>query len=156
MPTTPPAPIPAPPPDTLGRHLIAELYGCDRSLLDDEDVVRVAVQTAAARIGARIVALASHKYAPQGVTASVLIAESHLSIHTWPEHGYAAVDIFTCGGLDPDPGLRHLATALGAQRCRLQQILRGLDAHVARGAALTPDDVVLFSSVATDRVVERG
>ncbi len=140
---------PAPPPDTLGRHLIAEFYGCDHSALDDEPLVRAAIEQAARRIGATVVAAASHKYAPQGVTATVLIAESHLSIHTWPEHGYAAVDIFTCGGLDPDPGFRHLAAELGASRCRVQQIVRGLDEHIAAGADITPDDVVLFSSITT-------
>lgn len=139
----------APPPDTLGRHLIAEFYGCDHAVLDDEPLVASAVGEAAARIGATVVAAVSHKYAPQGVTATVLIAESHLSIHTWPEHGYAAVDIFTCGGLDPDPGFRLLAARLQATRCRVQQIVRGLDEHSEGGADLTPEDVVLFSSMAT-------
>ncbi len=139
----------SPPPDTLGRHLIAEFYGCDHAVLDDEPRVRAAVQVAAERVGATVIATASHKYTPQGVTASVLIAESHLSIHTWPEHGYAAVDIFTCGGLDPEPGFRHLASELGATRCRVQQIVRGLDEHVAAGEDLSPDDVLLFSSITT-------
>jgi S-adenosylmethionine decarboxylase len=137
-----------PPPNTLGRHLIAEFYGCDHAVLDDEAVIKAAIEQAAVDVGATVVATASHKYAPQGVTATVLIAESHVSIHTWPEHGYAAVDIFTCGGLDPEPGFRGLAAALGAARCRVQQIVRGLDEHVARGDDLSPEDVVLFSSVA--------
>ncbi len=139
----------APPQDTLGRHLIAEFYGCDHGVLDDEAAVRSAVQEAAEIVGATVITTASHKYAPQGVTATVLIAESHISIHTWPEHGYAAVDIFTCGGLDPEPGFRHLGTVLRASRCRVQQIVRGLDEHVTRGGDLMPQDVVLFSRVTT-------
>jgi len=134
--------------DTLGRHLIAEFWGCAPGGLDDEAGVRAAVTAAAEAIGATPISLASHHYAPQGVTATLLIAESHLSIHTWPEHGYAAVDIFTCGGLDPRPGFRSLKQALGATECRVQEIVRGLPGHVAAGRPLVPDDVVIFSEIA--------
>jgi S-adenosylmethionine decarboxylase len=134
--------------DTLGRHLIAEFYGCGAAVLDDEEGLRAAIVAAAEGIGATVLGLMSHRYAPQGVTATALIAESHLSIHTWPEYGYAAVDIFTCGGLDPRPGFAQLAQALGAERTRVQEIVRGLPEHVGR--APMPEDVVIFSSIATD------
>ena len=134
--------------DTLGRHLIAEFYGCDHRVLDDEAAVLAALRSAVEAIGAALIALSSHHYAPQGVTATALIAESHVSIHTWPEHGYAAVDLFTCGGLDPRPGFERLRSALGAQQVRVQEILRGLDAHVEAGRDLAPDDVLVFSRLA--------
>lgn len=142
--------------DTLGRHLVAEFFGCPPALLDDEARVRAAVRAAADAVGASVVALASHRYAPQGVTAVALIAESHLSIHTWPEHHYAAVDIFTCGGLDPRPGFELLGQRLAAGECRVQEIVRGLDEHVERGRPLSAADVTLLSSVARRVPVHRG
>lgn len=133
--------------DTLGRHLIAEFYGCERARIDDEALLRAALREAAEVVGATVIALNSHRYAPQGVTATALISESHISIHTWPEHGYVAVDIFTCGGLDPRPGFRHLGAVVRASQCRVQEIVRGLDDHVARSGDPMPEDVVLFSSI---------
>jgi len=131
--------------DTLGRHLIGELFDCDRQRIDDLEVVRTAMRRAAERVGATVMAEAFHRYQPQGVSGTLLIAESHMSVHTWPEAGYVAVDIFTCGGLDPRPGLRHLEQVLGAERCRMHEILRGLEADVARGRSLGPDDVQLLA-----------
>ena len=82
---------------TIGRHLIAEYYGCDRERIDQTEAMREALLAAAAAIGVTVVGEAFHRYAPQGVSGVLLIAESHISIHTWPEYGYAAADIFTCG-----------------------------------------------------------
>ena len=81
----------------LGTHLLLELSKCDRVLLDDIDHIEEAMVGAAIEAGATIVGRSFHKFDPRGVTGIVAIAESHLCIHTWPEHGYAAVDIFTCG-----------------------------------------------------------
>lgn len=132
--------------DTLGRHLIAELYDCDRQLLDDRAFVEAAITAAAEAVGATVLHVSAHHYAPQGVTATVIIAESHLSIHTWPEHGYAAADIFTCGGLDPRPGFELLRERFRAADARLQVIVRGLEQHVAAGETVAPEDVVLRSA----------
>jgi len=134
--------------DTLGRHLIAEYYGCSAAVLDDLPTIRLAVHEAAHAIGATVLHVTAHRYAPQGVTATVLIAESHLSVHTWPEHGYAAVDIFTCGDLDPRAGFRLLRDTLQAQQTRVQIILRGIDDHVSRSGPVKPEDVQHFSSIA--------
>ncbi len=96
-----PGPIAITPPtsttDTVGKHCILELYDCDRSRLDDEAFLRDAITTAAKRAGATLLHLVTHRFDPQGVTGLALLAESHISIHTWPESGYAAVDVFTCG-----------------------------------------------------------
>jgi S-adenosylmethionine decarboxylase len=133
---------------TLGRHLIAEYYDCDAILLNDPERIRVLLEQAVTRIGATLLAVHAHHYAPQGVTATAIIAESHLSIHTWPEHGYAAVDIFTCGDLDPRPGFTALQEALSARSARVQVILRGTDDHVQAGHPLEPADVVVLSKLA--------
>jgi S-adenosylmethionine decarboxylase len=81
----------------VGKHCILELYNCDPSKLDDEAFLRNAITAAAKRAGATLLNLITHRFDPQGVTGLALLAESHISIHTWPESGYAAVDVFTCG-----------------------------------------------------------
>jgi len=131
---------------TLGRHLVAEYFGCDAALLDAPDDVARLLHDAAHAIGATVVSAAFHRYAPHGVSGTLLIAESHLSIHTWPEHGYAAVDIFTCGGLDPRPGFTLLEARLASRASRYQEIVRGLPEHVAGGRALLPEDVVILGA----------
>jgi len=83
--------------EVVGRHVIAELLGGNPNLLDDERYIRSALKEAAERAGGTVLDVTSHKFKPQGVTALALLSESHISIHTWPEHGYCAVDVFTCG-----------------------------------------------------------
>ncbi len=83
--------------DAVGKHCILELYDCDCARLDDEAFLRDTITTAAKRAGATLLNLITHRFEPQGVTGLALLAESHISIHTWPESGYAAVDVFTCG-----------------------------------------------------------
>ncbi len=80
----------------LGEHWILELVGCPEALLDDLDFVKESETEACRLAKAKFLNIATHKFEPQGVTAVVLLAESHLSIHTWPEEGYAGIDIFTC------------------------------------------------------------
>ena len=87
---------------TQGRHLLLELSGCSAMALNDREGVRSALRAAAAAAGAVIISEALHGFSPHGLTALVLLAESHISIHTWPEAGYAAVDIYTCGGCRPE------------------------------------------------------
>ena len=83
--------------DALGRHLLLELKDCDPKLLNDLDSLKKLLTDAAEKSGAAVLDDSFHQFSPQGVSGVVVIAESHLFIHTWPEHGYAAVDIFTCG-----------------------------------------------------------
>jgi S-adenosylmethionine decarboxylase len=138
---------------TLGRHLIAEFYGCDPVVSDDLPRLRRLMVTATRRVGATVIGEVFHHFAPQGVTGSVVIAESHLSVHTWPESGYVSVDVFTCGGLDPRPAFDFLADKLTATEYRVLEIVRGLDADVARAAKLLPKNVVLFTKMSTRRRV---
>lgn len=81
----------------LGTHLLLDLSECNPELLNDLQYVRQSMMTAATNAGATIIAERFHQFDPLGVTGIIAIAESHLCIHTWPEHGYAAVDIFSCG-----------------------------------------------------------
>ena len=89
--------------NALGTQLLLELNHCDRDLLNDLSHVRSTLTRAALAVGATIVGESFHKFSPHGVTGVLAIAESHICIHTWPEYGYAAVDVFTCGeGFDPE------------------------------------------------------
>ena len=111
----------------LGSQLLADLYGCDRAILDDPQAIADILLEAARRCGATIVDRCFHRFSPQGVSGVVVIAESHLAIHTWPEHGYAAADLFTCGTtLRPDDCFAYLQQALRSQDHRMQVLERGL------------------------------
>ena len=81
----------------LGKHLLLELNDCDPNLLNDLSFIREIMLAAANESGATVLGESFHQFSPQGVSGVILIAESHLSVHTWPEHGYAGADIFTCG-----------------------------------------------------------
>ena len=112
--------------NALGTHLIIELSGCDPRILGDVERIRGAMVMAAVEAGATIVAESFHKFSPGGVTGIVAIAESHLSIHTWPEHGYAAADIFTCGAsLRPRRAAEVLVERLRSTGPRIRELERG-------------------------------
>ncbi len=136
---------------TIGRHLIAEFYGCDAAITGDIEAIRQHLNAAAEIVEATVVGEAYHRFEPDGVTGVVLIAESHLSIHTWPSRGYVAVDIFTCGGLDPRPGCELLAAAMGAERLRYQEIVRGLPDEISGDTTLLPDDVLVMTELGQAR-----
>ncbi|MFQ5655104.1 MAG: adenosylmethionine decarboxylase [Planctomycetota bacterium] len=136
---------------TSGRHLIAEFYRCDGSLLDDTEEMRRLMLEAAEVVGASVLGDTFPRFSPQGVSGTVVIAESHLSVHTWPEYGYVAVDIYTCGGLDPRPGFEHLGRSLGAGECRMQEILRGLPEDLEDHRQLLPEDVRIITRMTSER-----
>ena len=107
------------------KHCLLDLYNCDVLKLNDESFLRCTINNAAKIANARILNLISNKFEPQGVTAIALLAESHLSIHTWPESHYAAIDIFTCGqNMNPDIASKYLIKALMAQEHILRVINR--------------------------------
>ena len=126
---------------TIGRHLIAEFYRCESGFLDDAERIQRLMLETAEIIGATVMGVSFHRFTPQGVSGTVVISESHLSIHTWPEYGYVAVDIYTCGGLDPRPGFEYLRDRLGAESSRIQEILRGLPEELAEHRQPLPDDI---------------
>ena len=111
----------------LGTHLIVELTGCDFRDLDDERKIRDLMVTAARKARATVLDTSFHKFSPQGISGVVVLAESHMSIHTWPELGYAAVDVFTCGDhAMPHRAVEELVDALKPQRTDVQEMQRGL------------------------------
>ena len=133
---------------TIGRHLIAEYYECRRDTLDEVGTIRKAMLDAALALGATVLGENFHQFTPHGVSGTVVIAESHLSVHTWPENGYVAVDIYTCGGLDPQIGFRLLRERLGAASCRVQEIIRGLPDEIDADATLQAEDVQIITRTA--------
>ena len=117
--------------DMVGKHCILELYDCDPSKLDDEDFLRSAITQAAERAGATLLNLITHQFEPQGVTGLALLAESHISIHTWPESGYAAVDVFTCGDHTmPERACAVLSEQLKSRRQSMRSFRRSTPADV--------------------------
>lgn len=112
--------------ETMGRHVIAELWQCDFDKLNDMDFIEQTFVDAALKSGAEVREVAFHKFAPQGVSGVVIISESHLTIHSFPEHGYASVDVYTCGDLDPTVAAKYIAEALGSTSSELVEIPRGM------------------------------
>jgi len=113
--------------NALGKHLLLELKDCDREVLNDLGFLKGILQTAASEIGATVLGESFHQFSPHGVSGVVIIAESHLFIHTWPECGYAAVDIFTCGNsVQPEKAAQKLIRELGAKSHSILEIQRGI------------------------------
>ncbi len=112
---------------SLGKHLIVELYDCDFGLINDVSQVEKILVEAVAISKATIVQPVFHQFSPHGVSGVVVIAESHFTIHTWPEYGYCALDIFTCGELiDSDASLEYLKQAFKAGSLSVMEIKRGV------------------------------
>lgn len=111
--------------DTISRHILAEFSGCRADILNDTRAVVRALHAAVAAAGATIVGDLVYPFTPQGVSAVVLVAESHLSIHTWPEYSYASADIYTCGNCKPEQGMLELGEWLQAKETSLLRVSRG-------------------------------
>lgn len=122
--------------DPLGEHYIIELWGCEHQTLDDLPKIRSALLEAADRAGATIIDERFHQFSPQGVSGVVVIAESHLSIHTWPELGYAALDLFTCNlGMAIGSCLELIRDAFRPEDMDVKRITRGIRRSLAERAA---------------------
>ncbi|MBN2378665.1 adenosylmethionine decarboxylase [candidate division WOR-3 bacterium] len=110
----------------LGTHTILEFEGCPSQRLVNSGEVEQAFREAARRSNASVVDSLFHYFNPHGVSGVVVIAESHFSVHTWPEHGYAAIDFFTCSDdVDIDVAISHLKECLQPKRVRRRNISRG-------------------------------
>ncbi|WP_028938732.1 adenosylmethionine decarboxylase [Pseudonocardia spinosispora] len=109
-----------------GRHVLAELAGIDAALLDDDRALRACLAESLTDAGATVLHVVTHRFEPRGVTVLAMLAESHASIHTWPERGCAFVDVFTCGdAADPERAVALLTERLGAQRLDIDTVHRG-------------------------------
>jgi len=113
--------------NALGRHLLIELFDCDPDVINNLEAVKGALVEAAKRAQATIVDVVFHEFNPFGISGVVVIAESHLSIHTWPEYRYAAVDIFSCGDvLQPEIAASYLVEQFAAERTSIVEMQRGM------------------------------
>jgi S-adenosylmethionine decarboxylase proenzyme len=130
-----------------GQHLLAEYHNCDCTVLNDRPTIEQLMKDAAVAAGAVIVNTVFHTFSPQGISGVVVIEESHLSIHTWPEYGYAAVDFFTCGECIPEQAYEILKKGLKATHGEKMLIHRGhlpgpptmrVDSHVTEPADGSP------------------
>lgn len=112
--------------ETRGTHILAEYSHCAAEVLDDPGRIEAALLEAAHQARATVIHPYFHRFSPQGVSGVVVIAESHLSIHTWPEFGYAAADFYTCGDCDPTIAIEVLREALVAGGLETMIIDRGM------------------------------
>ena len=112
-------------PQVIGKHALFELHGGNPNLLNDEEFVKSALIEAAEVAGATLLSLVSHKFSPQGVTAVALLSESHISLHSWPEYGFASIDCYTCGShTDPESACKSLKDAFEATYSAIRLLQR--------------------------------
>ncbi|MBN2898339.1 MAG: S-adenosylmethionine decarboxylase proenzyme [Clostridia bacterium] len=113
--------------EQLGRHILVEYYNCDAEILKDHKLIEEMMVAAAKKANATVVQSVFHLFNPWGVSGAVVISESHLTIHTWPEFGYAAVDLFTCGdSVNPWIAFDYLTESLKAERSESMEVTRGM------------------------------
>lgn len=113
--------------EQLGRHILVEYYNCDKEALNDHKYIEEVMVQAAKEAKATVVESVFHLFNPWGVSGAVVISESHLTIHTWPEFGYAAVDLFTCGdSVNPWVAFDYLSEKLGAEKHETSEVGRGM------------------------------
>ena len=113
--------------NALGRHLLLELFDCDPDAINNLEAVKGALIEGAKRAQATIVDVVFHEFNPFGISGVVVIAESHLSIHTWPEYRYAAVDIFTCGDvIKPEEAAEYISARFRCKNPSVMEMKRGV------------------------------
>ena len=112
---------------SLGNHLIVEMYDCDTKIINNHDMVEDILVEAAKVAGAHVVSQVFHKFNPHGVSGVVVISESHLSIHTWPEFGYCAIDVFTCGEtIDNMKAVNYMKQMFKSKSVSVMEMKRGV------------------------------
>jgi len=113
--------------EALGRQILVEFYDCDTDKINDVEFIETSFLNATRASGATIISHNFHKFSPHGVSGVVVIAESHVSIHSWPEYNYAAVDIFTCGDtIDPWVIQEHLKESFNSKNTSSMEMKRGM------------------------------
>jgi S-adenosylmethionine decarboxylase len=118
-----------------GWHLIVDVL--DGRGLDCEDRVRTALTDCVDACGATLLHLHVHKFSPAGLSGVAVLAESHITVHTWPEEGYGAFDIFMCGAAQPRAAIEVLSNAFETQNIRVRELIRGEGITVKTPALLT-------------------
>ncbi len=123
----------------LGRHILAEFYNCDSNVLNNVELIEKYMNEAAEECGATVIEKKFHMFNPYGVSGVVIISESHLAIHTWPEFGYAAVDLFTCGeSCDPVIAYDYLKGKLNSGKGIYTELKRGILDHKNEEVLVSP------------------
>lgn len=126
--------------ETIGHHYIAEASGCSPDVIGKVESVEQIMVRAAEVAGVQVWSISFHRFSPNGVSGVVVISESHLSVHTWPEYGYVALDIFTCGGsAKPEKAVEWALKEFGATNVHITEVTRGLE----------EGDKVFFHSIVT-------
>lgn len=119
--------------EQLGRHILVEYYNCNEDILNNHKLIEKFMVAAAEKAKATVVESVFHMFNPYGVSGAVVISESHLTIHTWPEYGYASVDLFTCGDkVNPWDAFEYLTEALEAEKSESTEISRGMVDKIKR------------------------
>lgn len=113
----------------MAMQLIADLYGCDKEILNSESKIKEIAAEAIQKIGAEIVEECAHQFEPIGITYFAVISTSHFSVHTWPEYGYAAIDVFSCSELVVQALTEELKAAFGAKEIRTNLVERQVEAR---------------------------
>lgn len=127
----------------LGQHVLAEFFECDPNILNNVSMVEKLMTEAALECGATIVQKCFHMFNPYGVSGVVIISESHLAIHTWPELGYAAVDLFTCGDkCDPKVSYNYLKKMFNSKNASYRELKRGIIDEETQKVAHMPFAIV--------------
>ncbi len=126
--------------ETIGHHYIAEASGCNGQIIGKVEAVEQILVRAAEIAGVQVWSISFHRFNPNGVSGVVVISESHMSVHTWPEYGYAALDIFTCGdSAKPEKAVEWALKQFGATNVHITEVTRGLE----------EGDRVFFHSIVT-------
>ncbi|MFP4133257.1 MAG: adenosylmethionine decarboxylase [Halothece sp.] len=126
----------------VGTHLVVEAWQTPKEVLNDAETIRSALVEAVAAGGATLLNLCVHQFSPHGITATATLSESHIAIHTWPEYGYFAADLFFCGKGNPHQAMKVLQNLLGAKQVTMQELDRGLP------SSEVPDEAQAASIVA--------
>ncbi len=110
----------------LGSHLIAELFNCSEYIISDANKIEEVMLKAAKLSKTTVIKKFFHEFSPFGISGVLIIAESHFTIHTWPEYAYAAVDIFTCGDIEYQPAVDYIKNEFEAKECSVFHFNRGI------------------------------
>lgn len=128
----------------LGRHVLIEFYGCPSEIIENNALIEQHMRGAADYSGATIVESVFHHFNPYGVSGAVIIAESHLTIHTWPEYGFASVDVYTCGdSVNPWKAADYLSEKLQAKKTESFEVPRGMVEKIKQFAEREIEEVVV-------------
>ncbi len=117
----------------VGTHVVVDAWQAPAEFLNDPEKIRYALTEAIAAGEATLIDLCVHQFSPHGVTATATLAESHIAIHTWPEYGYFAADLFFCGQGKPQEAMKVLQHILKAQQCTMKEIDRGFPQEALKG-----------------------